>query len=98
MDHWKPIVDAEVDDMAAQAFLELMAYLKIVLLQDAVVLMSDPNYKEHEIWNHTIFKSQEFQDFKHQSEIIISENLEPADITLVRAMPQLVAQVIKFLA
>lgn len=82
--------------MAAQAFLELLMFLKIVLLQDAVVLIADPSYKDHDMWNNEIFKSAEFQDFREQSQIIISENLEPTDITLSRAMPHLATKVSEY--
>ena len=49
-------------DRAAQPFLETLEWLRIVILQDAVVLSE--KYPTSPLWNHRPFNLLEFQHFK----------------------------------
>jgi hypothetical protein len=70
LDQWKEAHDsassAVEPNKAAGAFLELLAWLRVVFLQDAVFLQK--HYPQHPIFSDPVFHSQEFAAFALQTE------------------------------
>jgi hypothetical protein len=54
-------------------------------LQDAVFLLQDDDFKDHEIFRNKIFKSKEFKSFAQQLEDEISSFGDVDDDLLLRA-------------
>lgn len=77
--------------IAAGGFLELLQYLRKVLLQDAV-LMSDMA-PQHSIWRHPLFQSTEFLEYRSEAKRAIRETENPAEQRLQKAMPVLSAKI-----
>ena len=50
-------------DPSAKSFCEMLKYLSITLLQDSALLIYDDAYKEHPVFNHTIFQTQQFKSY-----------------------------------
>ncbi|ETI55557.1 hypothetical protein F443_01771 [Phytophthora nicotianae P1569] len=76
--------------IAAGGFLELLQYLRKVILQDAVFLQDFPPH--HPVWQHDIFSSDEFMKFKGETRKTIYTMENPADQRLQKAMPILKAR------
>ena len=51
LDYW---LQQKVDDIATKQFLKLLNYLRVVFLQDFVILRS--RYSTHSLWHHEVFK------------------------------------------
>ncbi|ETO67568.1 hypothetical protein F444_15520 [Phytophthora nicotianae P1976] len=76
--------------IAAGGFLDLLQYLRTVILQDAIFLQ-DLN-PSHPLWRHHIFQSHEFAQYKNQASAAISAMEDPADQRLQKAMSVLNAK------
>ena len=61
--------------------------MRTVILQDAAVLIDNDDYKSHRIFDHEIFKSLEFINFKDKLLDKINCTPEPSSVLLDRAMP-----------
>ncbi len=89
IEHWEAQIrdgDAE-ETIAATAFLAMMKFLRVVLLQDSVYLKEKfPNLS---IWNNPVFTCQDYQDYRQELLLQVEEEVPPAEITLEAAMPDL---------
>lgn len=90
LDTWKEVHDtaslAVEPNKAAGAFLELLSWLREVLLQDAVFLRK--HYPQHPIFRDPVFKSREFAAFAAQVEDACRTAEEDSYVaTLDRAIP-----------
>ena len=76
-------------ELAGRSWLRLLKWMRIVILQDAAILMHREDYANHVLLEHDIFQSDLFIDFKRE----LQEKMEsstPAAVTLLeRAMPAL---------
>jgi hypothetical protein len=77
--------------IAAGGFLELLQYLRVVLLQDAVFMIDW--MPSHPMWQHPLFCSSEFQQYRQESKRVVSEMDDPSEQQLQKAMPILQAKV-----
>jgi hypothetical protein len=68
-----------------------MAYLRVVLLQDAAVLI--PQMPELCAWQHPVFRSQAFARFQEELAGAMELAVDPANATLEVAMPAMNAKV-----
>jgi hypothetical protein len=66
-------------------FLNLLVELRVIILQDAVVLKND--FPDHPVFCHDIFQSDEFKSFAEESTAAMDESVPPAEIEIRRAMP-----------
>ncbi len=46
------------------ALLDMLRFFRKVILQDSVILMDLDDYKDHPVFQHSLFKSDEFSQFK----------------------------------
>ncbi len=60
-----------MSSIATGAFLDTLKFFRRVLLQDAAVLLTLDEYRNHPIFQHAVFKSQEFLDFKGYRYILL---------------------------
>jgi hypothetical protein len=82
-------------NLAAVGFLNLLQFLRKVILQDAVELLNMG--KSHPVLNHEIFKSAAFLRYKEQlSNVIREEHPEPQDVLIQRALPLLSEKIYGF--
>ena len=81
-------------DRAAQAFLEALEWLCIVILQDAVILSE--KYPTSPLWNHWPFNLPEFQCFKRLALRKMEDEIHPEYVQLQQTVP-LVADRLKLL-
>ncbi|KAJ8576337.1 hypothetical protein ON010_g2882 [Phytophthora cinnamomi] len=90
---WQEAINtgAAEQSIASGGFLELLQYLRKVVLQDAVLLQDIvPN---HPIWKHSIFASQQFKIFKQKAKQHLSTLEDPAEQRLQKAVPVLNAKI-----
>lgn len=75
-------------DIAGSGFIKLMDYLATVVLQDAAVLMEIDDFKESKLFQQSLFKCDEFKNFK---DLIVSANSQPVpeDLLLRQVLPAL---------
>jgi len=79
-------------NLAARGFLELLIYLRRVLLQDSAILMKEsPTCK---LWSHPMFSSEEFQTFQNDLLHKIDTAESPTELRLQQALPLLSAQLV----
>jgi hypothetical protein len=71
LDRWR---DFEADDKATGAFLELLHWLRDVLLQDAVFLMA--KYPGHPVFHDPVFWSPQFSAFAAKVREAVQESFE----------------------
>ncbi|KAG1445642.1 hypothetical protein G6F56_009841 [Rhizopus delemar] len=80
-------------DIAGPNFLTVLRYLKVVLLQDSVVLQN--KYPGLAIWNNDLFRSESFLSYKRQ----VLESMPPIDesvpisMQVERIVPQISAAI-----
>ena len=48
-------------EIAGNSFLDLIEYMRTIILQDAAVLMAKPEYNQHSTFQHPIFQSTLFK-------------------------------------
>lgn len=77
--------------LAAAGFLELLLWLKTVILQDACFLM---DVIESKLWQQPIFRSAEFLQFKEQMHASLAETSALSDDRLRTAIPGLADHVL----
>lgn len=74
-------------DVSGENFLELLLHLRIVILQDAAVLMEHDIYKNHSVFKHEIFATPMFKDFAIALNQKIAVTEDPQSVQLGRVMP-----------
>jgi hypothetical protein len=68
-------------------FLELLKYLRVVILQDAVFLMENEGFKYHYIFNNQIFTSPEFINYANDLKQLVNITPVPQEIQLAQITP-----------
>jgi Centromere DNA-binding protein complex CBF3 subunit, domain 2 len=71
-------------DMAGQGFLQLLCDLRIILLQDSILLRQ--SFPEHPLWQHPVFSSEEYNQFERLATDSDPE-IEPEELLLQRTVP-----------
>ncbi|KAJ6780567.1 hypothetical protein PWT90_10658 [Aphanocladium album] len=83
LDQWK---GRQVDDLATAGFIDLLLYLREVILQDSVALK--PQFPASPIWNHPVFQHPEYRVYSQQLQSSIQEAEQPSQLTiLTQAIP-----------
>lgn len=89
-DRWMAMYEnSEIErDIAGGNFLQLLIFLRDVILQDSVVLM--PLFPDSHLWKCAIFSTPEYLDFadRLRSSITESEANDPVDRQLKNVMPR----------
>ena len=81
-------------EIAGTSFMDLLDYMRSVIIQDACLLMEMDAYKEHNLFQHEIFKGSDFLAFQELLLQVVSNNPAPEMVLLQQAMP-LVAESIQ---
>jgi hypothetical protein len=81
----------ERSDKAGMGHLLLLKHLRVVILQDSVVLR--PMFPNHPIWKSVVFSTPEYNAFKQQALIGLENPEDPADLQIKQAMPLLAEQI-----
>ena len=68
-------------------FFEMIEYFKTIILQDAAVLLEDEEYQNHILFQHEIFKSQEFINYKSELLKCMKETSTPQSVMLSQCVP-----------
>ncbi|KAE8181933.1 hypothetical protein A4X03_0g8874 [Tilletia caries] len=79
--------DRGEEDYAAVNFLQLLKWLRVVLLQDAVLLQ--PMFPALPIWRHAPFSTAAFQAFAQTLRNTIASTPTPFDVTMSTLVPEL---------
>lgn len=74
-----------VSDVGAQKFLELVLFLRSVLLQDVVLMKAQ--YPECDLFRHPIFASAAFEDFARDLQEAITTRAEPYAAAVTDVIP-----------
>lgn len=77
-------------NLAARGFLELIIYLRRVILQDAAVLID--TYASCSVWQHPVFTSQSFREFKASLISKMETTPSPTELLLQQSLPIISAQ------
>jgi hypothetical protein len=87
VEHWleRMRTDDSCRTISGQAFLRLLVELRIIILQDAVLLKDD--FPDHPLFLHEIFQSPEYKAFADESLAAINASVPPAEIEMRRIMP-----------
>jgi hypothetical protein len=78
-------IDCE-PNIALIGFLRMIRYFRDVILQDAAVMIDD---HPHPVWNHPIFKSTDFKNYKEALQQAMSTTINPLKSTIQSLMPEL---------
>ncbi|KAJ5110851.1 short-chain dehydrogenase [Penicillium argentinense] len=73
------------DDMAAQGFLQLLNQLRIILLQDSVLLQAQ--FPRHSMWDDPIFAREDYTAFAEQIRQSLLCTETPQEIQLRQTLP-----------
>jgi hypothetical protein len=74
--------------ISAHQCMKLLEHLSVVVLQDAAVLMD--MFPGHPLFQHEIFESDEFLEFKQAVDSIVQQDDRPAQMVLRELVPNLV--------
>jgi hypothetical protein len=77
-------------NLAARGFVELLVYLRRVILQDAAVLMHATPYLK--IWRHPVFATGAFKAFQHNLLSKMESTDTPTELQLQKSLPLLSEQ------
>lgn len=88
LDYW---VNQPTDDIATKQFLKLLVYLRVVFLQDSVLLRAQ--YPEHSLWKLAVFRHPLYFSFASEVAGGLNENRD-LDSQIRTAMPILGQQVL----
>ena len=89
VDEWTSKLNAAPQLFQATAtvgFLNLMRYLRKVILQDSVLLMEE--FPTAPIWQHRLFQSDEYRSFLRRSKDALATVESPFDLQLQAVLPQ----------
>jgi hypothetical protein len=74
-------------EISGLSFLALLKYLREVILQDDAVLLEIEDYKDHPIFQHPIFTSEDFKAYAKELKEKIASTPEPSSLLLLQAFP-----------
>lgn len=94
VDRWLSFVESRRDraDLAAQGFLRLVSYLKIVFLQDSAILMQ--TFPNHPLWRLPVFVTSEYAAFAHEVRQHNASIETPMDVQIRQALPLVADQLV----
>jgi len=72
-------------DLAGSGFLRLLRTLRVILLQDSVILRR--KFPRHPLWREPIFNSVEYQAFAARVESSLEDAVTPAELTMQKYLP-----------
>ncbi|HTP57855.1 MAG TPA: hypothetical protein VMM82_02995, partial [Spirochaetia bacterium] len=73
------------DDLAGSGFLRLLRVLRVILLQDSVVLRK--RFPLHPLWKDSLFNCPEYLKFAARMEASLANVVTPAELTMQRILP-----------
>jgi hypothetical protein len=76
---------ADREDLAAQGFLRLLQQLRIVLLQDSVIMRQE--FPGHPIWTDPIFARADYLAFAKDVELSLLDVEEPEEVQIRKTLP-----------
>jgi len=79
--------EADRQDLAAQGFLRLLQQLRILLLQDSVVMRRE--FPAHPIWADPIFARDDYLAFAKGVELSLLDVEKPEEIQIRKALPEI---------
>jgi hypothetical protein len=83
---WSDEIEYE-KTLAVDGFINLLKYFRIVILQDAAILVD--NFPDNQLFKHDIFQCQDFKDFKASLLASIEERGNPSETRIQQAMPDM---------
>lgn len=78
------MIRIEKTEFSGTGFLKLMKYLRVVILQDAVVYLKTPAFMNNPVFKDPLFSSDEFNTFRNQLETFLQEGNIPKSAMLDR--------------
>lgn len=88
VDEWEQKVQVATRSpgIATASFLQVMRFLKTVILQDSLLLSQ--KFPSSALWQHPVFLSAEYQQFRAQSQRALAEIQNPFSVQLQAVLPQ----------
>src|ERR1700730_18520918 len=88
VDEWEQKVQVATRSpgIATASFLQVMRFLKTVILQDSLLLSQ--KFPSSALWQHPVFLSAEYQQFRAQSQRALEEIQNPFSVQLQAVLPQ----------
>ena len=88
VDEWEQKIQVATSSpgIATASFLQVMRFLKTVILQDSVLLSQ--KFPSSALWQHPVFLSAEYQQFRAQSQRALAEIQNPFSVQLQAVLPQ----------
>ncbi|KAL3681957.1 hypothetical protein R1sor_024913 [Riccia sorocarpa] len=77
--------------IAAGGFLRLLLLLRVVILQDSVLLRQ--SHPSHPIWRHSIFSDPSYVSFADRLKHVMISEEDPTELQLQRALPVLAERI-----
>ncbi|KAH9104386.1 hypothetical protein AeMF1_019516 [Aphanomyces euteiches] len=74
-------------DIAGESFLRLMEYMRVVILQDAALLIRIPGYNQHPVYQMPVFTNSAFISFQQQLIVAVETAVAPEFMAIEKAMP-----------
>ena len=92
VDDWLRRIDKAKceENIAAVVFFKLLAYLRSVFLQDSMFMQQ--KFPHHPAWQHKMFSSDEYGQFKAELEIRHRNEEDPTEERLQQVLPTLAAK------
>lgn len=78
-------VDEDRDDLAAKGFLRLLVCLRIIILQDSVIMRK--HFPSHPMWNSSVFLREDYKNFAREVEVALDDTEEPEEVRIRTAIP-----------
>jgi hypothetical protein len=80
--------DPECERRTAIAFLDMMQQLRVVVLQDAAILMEDESRSKHQLFlEFDVFSSPLFHEFRAQMRATLTQAVDPTNTALSTVLP-----------
>lgn len=79
------VVEEDARDLAGQGFLRLLCQLRIILLQDSVIMRHE--FPGHPIWADPIFARDDYAAFAKDVELSLLDVEEPEEVRIRKTLP-----------
>jgi len=76
---------ADRDDLAAQGFLRLLRQLRVILLQDSVIMRRE--FPAHPLWTDPLFGPDDYRAFVKDVELSLLDVEEPEELRIRKTLP-----------
>jgi len=77
--------EADGRDLAAQGFLRLLQQLRIILLQDSVIMRQE--FPDHPIWTDPVFEQDDYRVFAKDVELFLLDVEELEEVQIRKTLP-----------